>query len=113
MKRIIIAMVVLAGCNAERNKSIEVMNRGVEEGRQKLFDSAIRDLKQATVIDPSNAAAYYNMGIIYKDQKKWSDAADAFAASLRLDPENPALHYELGNALFEQGKVTEAQAEFE
>src|SRR5438445_3230686 len=102
-----------AGCNHEQNESIEVMSKGVEAGRQKLFDSAIRDLKQATVIDPSNAAAYYNMGIIYKDMRKWTDAADAFSAWLRLDPESPALHYELGNSLFEQGKVTDAMGEFE
>jgi tetratricopeptide (TPR) repeat protein len=116
MKRLIATaalLVAATGCNQEHNKSIEIMNKGVEEGRQKLFDSAIRDLKTATTIDPSNAAAYYNMGIIYKDEHKWTDAADAFNSSLRLDPENPALHYELGNALFEQAKVTEAQAEFE
>ena len=57
---------VAAGCNQEHNHSIEVMNKGVEEGRQKLFDSAIRDLKAATTIDPSNAAAYYNLGTIGK-----------------------------------------------
>ena len=108
-----VLLVAATGCNQEHNKSIEIMNKGVEEGRQKLFDSAIRDLKTATTIDPSNAAAYYNMGIIYKDEHKWTDAADAFSSSMRLDPENPALHYELGNALFEQAKVTEAQAEFE
>jgi len=106
-------VLVAAGCNQEHNKSIEIMNKGVEEGRQKLFDSAIRDLKTATTIDPQNAAAFYNMGIIYKDERKWSDAADAFNSSLRLDPDNPALHYELGNALFEQAKVAEAQAEFD
>jgi tetratricopeptide (TPR) repeat protein len=115
MKRLIVSALLVAatGCNQEHNKSIEVMNKGVEEGRQKLFDSAIRDLKTATTIDPSNAAAYYNMGVIYKDEHKWTDAADAFNGALRLDPDNPALHYELGNSLFEQGKVADAQAEFE
>src|SRR5690348_18266567 len=112
MKRIIFAVLVLSACNQEHNKSIEVMNKGVEEGRQKLFDSAIRDLKAATTIDPSNAAAYYNLGVVYKDERKWSDCADAFSSALRLDPDNPALHYELGNALFEEAKVGDAQAEF-
>ena len=35
------------GCNQERNKSIELMNHGVEMGRQKLFDRAVSDLNQA------------------------------------------------------------------
>src|SRR5262245_5277094 len=100
MRRLILcaALVAAGGCNQERNKSIEMMNKGVEEGRQKLYESALRDLKQSVTIDPSNAAAYYNMGIIYKDERKWSDAADAFTSALRMDADNPALHYELGNA---------------
>jgi tetratricopeptide (TPR) repeat protein len=106
-------LVAATGCNQEHNKSIEIMNKGVEEGRQKLFDSALRDLKTATTFDPANAAAYYNMGIVYKDLRKWSEAADAFGSAIRLDADNPALHYELGNALFEQAKVGEAQAEFD
>jgi tetratricopeptide (TPR) repeat protein len=114
MKRLLVcfALVAAGGCNQERNKSIEVMNKGVEAARQKLYDSAIRDLKQSTMIDPSNAAAYYNLGIVYKDERKWQDCADAFTAALRMDGDNPALHYELGNALFEAGKPADAQAEF-
>lgn len=130
MKRIIASALVFAaaGCmNEDRNKSIEIMNKGVEAGRQKIYDSAIRDLKQATTIDPTNAAAFYNLGVIYKDERKWTDAADAFASAAKLDGDNPALHYELGNALYEQSlppdpnkpelqgnpaKAVEAQAEF-
>jgi tetratricopeptide (TPR) repeat protein len=107
------ALLVAAGCNQEHNKSIEVMNKGVDEGRQKLYDSAIRDLKQAVTIDPTNAAAYYNMGVVYKDQRHWPDAAEAFSNAMKFDGDNPALHYELGNALYEQSKVADAQAEFD
>jgi len=82
------------------------MNKGVGEASQKLYDSAIRDLKQAALIDPSNAAASYNLGIVFKDERKWPDASDAFSSALKLDPDNPALHYELGNALYEQGKIS-------
>src|SRR5215831_8561321 len=88
---------VAAGCFQERNKSIEMMNQGVEAGRQKLYDTAVNKLKQATTIDPTNAAAYYNLGLVYKDQKKWSDAESAFRDSLKYDTDNPALHYELGS----------------
>ena len=53
MRKFLVGAVLLAtGCFQERNKSIEMMNRGVEAGRQKLYDSAIRDLKSATTIDP-------------------------------------------------------------
>src|SRR3954447_14913506 len=93
--------VILAGCYQERNKSIELMNHGVEMGRQKLYDSAIRDLQQAIQIDPTNAAASFNLGVVYKDQRKWDKAAENFAAAVKYDGDNPALHYELGSAYFE------------
>src|SRR5258707_957776 len=106
-------VLVLSACNQDRNRSIEVMNHGVEMGRQKLYDSAVRDLKQAVTIDPTNGQAYYNLRIVYKDQKKWSDAAQAFSDALKFDGSNPALHYELGSALLEDKKLGEAQREFE
>ena len=115
MKRnpVIVAAVLIAGCFQERNRSIELMNHGVEMGRQKLYDSAIRDLKQAIATDPTNAAAHYNLGIIYKDMKKWPDAQNEFSESLKFDVGNPALHYELGSAYLEEKKLAEAQHEFE
>src|SRR6187455_2221038 len=113
MKTILVGALVLAcGCYAERNKSIELMNHGVEMARQKLYDSAIRDLKQAISVDPTNAAAHYNLGIVYKDMKKWNEAAAAFGDSKKYDPGNPALNYELGSAFLEQKKLGEAQKEF-
>ncbi len=109
----LLGLLVLGACNQDRNRSIEVMNHGVEMGRQKLYDSAVRDLKQAVTIDPTNGQAYYNLGIVYKDQKKWSDAAQAFSEALKFDGANPALHYEIGSALLEDKKLAEAQREFE
>src|SRR5690349_7119116 len=91
------ALVLVAGCYQERNKSIELMNQGVEAGRQKLYDSAVRDLKQAIAVDQTNAAAHYNLGIIYKDMKKWSDSASEFGEAIKFDAANPALYYERGS----------------
>src|SRR5688572_28170524 len=114
MRTILVGVLVVAcGCYQERNKSIELMNHGVEMARQKLYDSAVRDLKQAISVDPTNAAAHYNLGIVYKDMKKWPDAATEFAEAKKYDPGNPALNYELGSALLEQKKLAEAQKEFE
>lgn len=111
MKRVIAAALLVAatGCNEEHNHSIEVMNKGVEAGRQKIYDTAITNLKQATTIDPTNAAAFYNLGVVYKDERKWPDCAEAFAAAAKLDAQNPALHYELGNAYYEQTLPQDAQ----
>ena len=113
MSKAIALLLVVTGCSLDRNHSIEAMNRGVEFGRQKLFDSAIKEFQTATALDPTNAAAFYNLGVVYKDKKAWPEAAKAFSEAGKIDSTNPALQYELGNALFEDKKLAEAQKAFE
>lgn len=107
------ALLLLGGCYENRNKSIELMNRGVEMARQKLYDSALRDLKAATETDPSNYVAWANLGAVFKDQKKWEDCAGAFAQASKLQDGNAEYHYEWGNALQEAKKNAEAKLQYE
>ena len=104
---------VSAGCYENRNKSIELMNEGVEAGRQKLYDTAVRKLKLSAETDPTNVKAWANLGAIYKDQKKWDDAAGAFAQAVKLEDGNAEYHYELGNAYQEGKKLDQAKSEYE
>ena len=53
LSRWALCLLLVAGCNQERNKSIEAMNAGVEAGRQKLYDRAISQMQQAISIDPA------------------------------------------------------------
>ena len=108
-----LALFGFAGCFENRNKSIEFMNRGVEMGRQKLYDSAVRDLKLATETDPSNHLAWFNLGIVYKDQRKWDEAANAFGQAANLDSNNAEYHYELADADQEGKKLDQAKSEYE
>ena len=102
-----------SGCFENRNKSIELMNRGVEMAKQKLYDSALRDLKQATEVDPSNYVAWGNLGAVYKDQKKWEECAGAFSQASKLQDGNAEYHYEWGNALQETKKPDQAKQQYE
>ena len=82
---------LLSGCvNEQRNKSIEAMNKGVEAGRQKLYDTATRNLKLATDLDPTNTLAWANQGAVYKDMRKWEECAKAFAEASKLEPSRKA-----------------------
>src|SRR5262245_42620633 len=110
---VVMGLFLAGGCYENRNKSIEYMNRGVEMGRQKLYDSAVRDLKLAVETDPSNQLAWYNLGIVYKDQKKWDDAANAFQQALHFDENNASYHYELGIANQEGKRLDQAKSEYE
>ena len=51
-----------------------------------MYDQALAAFKKVTELDPNNAAAYANMGVIYFTENKWSDAVTTFEKSLSLKP---------------------------
>jgi len=55
---------------------------------QKLqqYDRAIKSYKSVLKIDPKKDIAYYNLGIIYGNQKKYTQAINAYKKSLKLNP---------------------------
>jgi Tfp pilus assembly protein PilF len=59
-------------CSQERIKAIELANRGADEFKNNLYDSAEKDLKQAIQTDPTYEIAYYNLGKIFQKQRKWT-----------------------------------------
>ena len=65
-------------CSQERIKAIELANRGVEEFKNNLYDSAEKDLKQAIQTDATYEVSYYNLGKVFQKQRKWDKAIEAF-----------------------------------
>jgi tetratricopeptide (TPR) repeat protein len=57
-------------------------NLGIVLARSGERDHALREFM--AVNDP--AAAFNNLGVVYREQKKWSEARDAFRRALVLDP---------------------------
>ena len=55
---------------------------------QKLqkYSQAIRSYNAVLKIDPKKDIAYYNLGIIYGNQKNYAKAIDAYKKSLKLNP---------------------------
>ena len=70
-------------CSQERIKAIELANRGAEEFKNNLYDSAEKDLKQAIQTDPSYEIAYYNLGKVFQKQRKWDKAIESFEQAVR------------------------------
>ena len=68
-------------CSQERIKAIELANRGAEEFKNNLYDSAEKDLKQAIQTDPTYEIAYYNLGKVFQKQRKWEKALKASTAA--------------------------------
>ncbi len=58
--------------------------------------------------DPTNPQAYYYLGRLALEDKKPTDAADAFRKALLLSPELESAYYFLAMAQLEQDKISEA-----
>jgi superkiller protein 3 len=100
-------------CSQEKIRALEHMNRAVELSKQQLYESAVKELKLAIALYPTLPEAYYNLGKIYQQQKKWAEAAEAFTETTKLTPTSAMAHYDLGAALLELNRPEVAVKEFE
>jgi tetratricopeptide (TPR) repeat protein len=96
-------------CSQERIKSIELANRGVDEFKNNLYDSAEKDLKQAIQTDPTYVVAHYNLGKVFQKQRKWDKAIESFESAVQREPGNANYQYDLGEAYLEAKNVDKAE----
>ncbi len=64
--------------------------------------------RKAIEINPENDRAYTELGWIYREQGRHSEAVDLFNKALELNPENDRAYVELGRVCQAQGKHSEA-----
>ncbi len=96
-------------CSQERIKAMELNNRGTEEFKNNLYDSAEKDFKQAIQTDTTFDLAHYNLGKVYQKQRKWDKAAEALESAAQLAPKNANYQYDLGEAYLEAKKIDQAE----
>lgn len=76
-------------------------------------DSKIESLlKRAVTLDPNYADAYFQLGVLYADERKYSEAITQYERALKINPNAANTHYRLGQALTRDGDQTRAQQEF-
>ncbi|HYY42088.1 MAG TPA: tetratricopeptide repeat protein, partial [Pyrinomonadaceae bacterium] len=59
-----------------------VARRGIELFREGQYAEAQRQLEEALKLDKSNSWVYYNLGLLYLEQRNYDPALDNFQASL-------------------------------
>jgi tetratricopeptide (TPR) repeat protein len=75
-------------------------------------DSQVESLlKRAVALDPKFADAYFQLGVLYSDQRKYREAAEQYELALKIDPDMANTHYRLAQALTRIGNQTRAQEE--
>jgi tetratricopeptide (TPR) repeat protein len=101
-----------ASSQATEESDGDLVNRGIEKGKNGDLDGAIADFDRAIKADPQNDAPYYN-----RAQAKWlkKDTAGAIADYTRaidLGSTNPAAYNNRGNARAEKNDQDGAIADY-
>lgn len=69
---------------------------------------AIREYRQATTINPNEAAFHLELGDVYLEESDWSAAAQSFTQALNFDAQNAFAKAGLGAALGALGRTEDA-----
>jgi tetratricopeptide (TPR) repeat protein len=81
---------------------------------QSIEPQAARELLQKAIsIDARDAAAHFELGVVFDRTRSYTDAAREFEAAARLDPSDPATHYRLSRVYDRLGKGDAARTERE
>ncbi|MBN1621862.1 MAG: tetratricopeptide repeat protein [Endomicrobiales bacterium] len=51
------------------------------------YNEAIAEFKKALAINPGNAEAYYNLGLIHENRNNTDEAKDMYEKALAIDPD--------------------------
>ncbi len=68
---------------------------------------------QAAAINPHDGDAQYQLGLIYQQRRRYSEAIQRFEQAVRIDTTETDAHYQLGRIAREQGRTADALARFQ
>ena len=93
-----------------------IARRGIEQMKEGLFAEAQQQFEAALKLDRSNSWVYYNLGLLFLEQRNWAQALDNFYAALNgtLKPSwiEVWAHIKRGNAYDAQGERSRAVSEY-
>ena len=106
----IASLLALSGCpDKDKHASIEAMNEGIKAAQLNSYTKAIKQLEKAVKLYNDNHQAWYTLGQIYSDQKKWEEAVEALEEAVRAKKDDAMYQMLLGIAEYNQGKGEVAQ----
>ena len=94
-------------------RDLLLCHRGVALARLRRIPEAIRDLEEATALNPAEALYFQNLGAAYEDANRSDDAIRAYSAALQLDEKLAQCLYRRGFQYGKTGRPREALADFE
>ena len=67
-----------------------------------------RHMLEAAAINPHDAEARYQLGLIYQQRRQYTEAIRQFKSSVAIDPKETDAHFQLGRIALEQGRLKDA-----
>jgi len=93
-----------------------IARRGIEQMKEGAYAEAQQQFEAALKLDRSNSWVYYNLGLLFLEQRNWQQALDNFDASLigNLKPSwiEVWAHIKRGNAYDAKGERSRAVGEY-
>ena len=72
-----------------------------------------RRMLETAAINPHDADAQYQLGLIYQQRRQVTEAIQRFQNAVAIDPEETDAHFQLGRIAREQGRLKDALAQFQ
>jgi tetratricopeptide (TPR) repeat protein len=74
--------------------------------------ASFRQNLEAATLNPADASAHYNLGLLHTQRKEYEEARSRFLRAIEIDPEETDAHYQLGRIARAEGKLPEAIEHF-
>lgn len=100
-------------CSRARVESMNHMNEGVVYAQSKRHVEATKALQQATVVDPTNDQAFYNLAIVNIELRKFERAKENLNQAIAVNGEIAGYHEKLGTVLMQLEDWAGAKTAFE
>lgn len=72
-----------------------------------------RRMLEAAAINPHDAEAQYQLGLIYQQRRQYTEAIRRFQNAVAIDPKETDAHFQLGRIAREQGRLKDALTHFQ
>jgi len=93
-----------------------IARRGIEQMKEGIYAEAQQQFEAALKLDRSNSWVYYNLGLLFLEQRNWQQALDNLDASLNGDMKPTWIevwaHIKRGNAYDAKGERNRAVGEY-
>jgi len=83
-----------------------------EVARTQRSKLAFRQNLEAATLNPADASAHYNLGLLHVQRKEYAEAKERFDRSVKIDPEEVDAHFQLGRIARLENRLGDAIAHF-